>query len=280
MEGSDALVSDDVKYVFITGTERTPCAKRRCRRKQARVVNASLKDTADGTATTAESAVDGATSILVEIADLDSKELDWSLLSLIAEQKLDLELKHICAVTAATTNRPSTKETLPQSATVKSYVQQWECLAIGSGLPHRRRKSALVVSTAPLSKTATDPNGGINTLVKKTTLSVSKTRSRASVGHVTRVQSVKIGINRQHVHKLREGSAVASDDATSASMIRTRVGVWFVTTVPWIGITLQHASTRCRRRDSNDGSLLWTERHSLGWRLRIDTPRGSTLHQP
>ena len=56
MEESDALVSDDVKYVSITGTERTPCAKRLCRRKQARVVNASLKDIADGTATTAESA--------------------------------------------------------------------------------------------------------------------------------------------------------------------------------------------------------------------------------
>ena len=79
-------------------------------------------------------------------------------------------------------------------------------------------------------------------------MSVSKTRSRASVGHVTRVQSVKIGTNRQYVHKARKGN-VASGDATSASMIRTRVGVGFVTRVPWIGITLQHVSTRCRRRN-------------------------------
>ena len=64
MEGSDALVSEDVKSVSITGTDRTPFAKRRGRRKRARAVNAS-QDAADGTATTAESAVDGATSLLV-----------------------------------------------------------------------------------------------------------------------------------------------------------------------------------------------------------------------
>ena len=62
-------------------------------------------------------------------------------------------------------------------------------------------------------------------------MSVSKTRSRASVAHVTRMKSVKIGTNRQHFHKAREGN-VASGDATSASMIRTRVGVGFVTRVP------------------------------------------------
>ena len=112
-----------------------------------------------------------------------------------------------------------------------------------------------------------------------TTLSVCKSRSRASFRHVTRVQLVKIDTKRQHVHKAREGNG-ASGDATSASMIRTRVGVRFVTSVPWIGITLQHVSTRCRRRDSNDWSLLWTERHHLGLRLRIDTARGSTLYQP
>ena len=89
-----------------------------------RVANASPTDVAEGTATTAESAVDGATSLLVEIADLDSKELDWSLPSLIAEQKEYLNLKHICAMMAASTNRLSTQETLSQSATVKSYVQK------------------------------------------------------------------------------------------------------------------------------------------------------------
>ena len=144
--------------------------KLRCRRKQARVVNASPKDDADGTATTAESAVDEATSILVEMADRDTEELDWSLPSLIVEQTEDLELNHICAMMAASTNRPSTEETLSHSATVKSYVQQWECLAMRSGLPHRRRESASVVSTAPLLDTATDPNGEINTLVKKNAL--------------------------------------------------------------------------------------------------------------
>ena len=66
MKGSDALVSDDVKSVSITETERTPCVKRHCHRKRARAVNAS-KDAEDGTATTAESAVDGATSLLVEM---------------------------------------------------------------------------------------------------------------------------------------------------------------------------------------------------------------------
>ena len=101
MEGSDTLVIDDVKFVSITGTERTPCAKRRFRRKRARAVNASPKDAADGTATTAESAVNGATSLLIEMADLDSKELDWSLPSLITEQKEDLNLKNICAMMAA-----------------------------------------------------------------------------------------------------------------------------------------------------------------------------------
>ena len=97
-----------------------------------------------------------------------------------------------------------------------------------SGLLHRRRESESVVSTAPLPETATDPNGEINTFVKKnivTTLFVSKTGSRANIGHVTRVQSVKIGTNHQPVHKAREGSAVASDDMTSASTTRTRVGV-------------------------------------------------------
>ena len=168
-----------------------------------------------------------------------------------------------------------------------------------SELPHRQRESASVVSTAPLSETATDPNGGIDALVKKniltsddvdciqdpeqsqrvTTLTVSKTRSRANVDDLTRVQSVKIGNNRQHVHKAREGN-VASGDATSASMIRTRVGFVFVTRVPWISITLQHVSTRCGRWDSNDGSLLWTKRHRLGWRRRMETPWDSTLHQP
>ena len=141
MEGSVALMSDDVKSVSITGTERTPCAKRRCRRKRARAVNAS-QDGADGTATTAEFAVDGATSLLVEMADLDSEELDWSLPSLIAEQTEDLELKHICAMMAVPTNRPSTEETLPPSAIVKSFVQQWERLAMRSGLLHRRWESA------------------------------------------------------------------------------------------------------------------------------------------
>ena len=75
MEGSDALVSDDVKPVFIAATERTPCAKRRCCRKKARAVNVSPKDAADKTATTAESAVDGSTRFLVEMADLASEEL-------------------------------------------------------------------------------------------------------------------------------------------------------------------------------------------------------------
>ena len=226
MEGSDALVSDDVKSVSITGTERTPCAKRRCRRKRARAVNA-LQDAADGTATTAESAVGGATSLVVEMADLDSEELDWSLPSLIAEQKEDFKMKHICDMIAASTNRPSTEVIPLQSATVKSYVQQWECLAMRSELPHRRRESASVVLTAPLLEIATDPNGGINTLVKKNALTSDdvvcfQDPSRASVGHVTRVQSVKICTNRQHFRKAREGN-VASGDATSASMIRNRV---------------------------------------------------------
>ena len=118
MEGSDALVSDDVKSVSTTGTERTPCTKRRCHWKRARAVNAS-QDATDGTATTAESALDGATSLLVEMADLDSEELDWSLPSLITEQKEDLTLKHICAMMAASTNRLSLEETLPQSAAIK-----------------------------------------------------------------------------------------------------------------------------------------------------------------
>ena len=149
-----------------------------------------------------------------------------------------------------------------------------------SGLSHRRRESASVVSTAPLLETATDQNGGINTLVKKNTLTSDdvvcfQDPRRASVGHVTRVQSIKIGTNRQPVHKAREGNVV-SGDATYASMIRTRVGVCVVTRVSWIGITIQHVSTRCRRRDSNDGSLLWTKRHRLGWRLqgvRLSTNR-------
>ena len=97
------------------------------------------------------------------------------------------------------------------------------------------------------------------------TTSVSKTRSRANVGHVTRVQSVKIGTNRQHVHKAREGN-VASGDTTSASMIRTRVGVGFVTRVPRIGMTLQHVSTKMpltgqqRRESAVDGTTSpWVE---------------------
>ena len=90
-------------------------------------------------------------------------------------------------------------------------------------------------------------------------LSVSKILSRANAEHVTRVQSVEIGTNRQHVYKAREGRVVAKGDATSASMIRTRVGVELVRMVPWIGIILQDASTCCRRRDSNDVSLLWME---------------------
>ena len=73
---------------------------------------------------------------------------------------------------------------------------------------------------------------------------------------------------------------MASGDATSAFMIRTRVGVRLVTRVPWNVITLQHVSTRCRRRESNDGSLLWTERHRHGWRRRIETPWESALHHP
>ena len=68
--------------------------------------------------------MDEATSLLMAMADLDSEELDWSLPSQIAEQTEDLELKHIRAILAASTNRPSTEDTLPQSAKVKSYVQQ------------------------------------------------------------------------------------------------------------------------------------------------------------
>ena len=76
MEGSDVLVSDDVESVSITETERTTCVKRRCRRrKRAKAINA-LQDAADGTATNGESAVEGSTSFLVEMADLDSEELD------------------------------------------------------------------------------------------------------------------------------------------------------------------------------------------------------------
>ena len=96
MKGSDALVTDDVTSVSITETERTPCAKRRFhRKKRGRAVNASQKDAVDGTATTGESAVGGATSLVVAIADLDSEELDWSLPSLVVEQTEYLELKHI-----------------------------------------------------------------------------------------------------------------------------------------------------------------------------------------
>ena len=115
MNGSDALVSNDVKSVFSTGTEGTPCARRRCRRKKrAGAVCALPQDVVDGTATTGVSAVNETTSLLVKMADLDSEELDRSLPSLIAEQTEDF------AMMAASTNRPSTEETLPQSAAVKS----------------------------------------------------------------------------------------------------------------------------------------------------------------
>ena len=137
MNGSDALVRDEVKSVSITGTELTPCVKRRCYwKKRAGAVNAP-QDAIDGTAMTEKSAVDGKTSLLVEMADLDSEELDWSLPSLVAEQLEDLKLKHICAMIAASTKRPSTEETLLQSAAVKLYVQQWELLVMRSGLLHR-----------------------------------------------------------------------------------------------------------------------------------------------
>ena len=66
--------------------------------------------------------MDGATS-LVELAYLDTEELEGSLPSLLAEQTEDLELKYICARRAMSTNRPSMEETLPQSAAVKSCVQ-------------------------------------------------------------------------------------------------------------------------------------------------------------
>ena len=56
--------------------------------------------------------------------------MDWSLLSLVAEQTEDLKLKHICAMTSASTNRPSAEKSLSQSAAVKSIVQQKERLAM------------------------------------------------------------------------------------------------------------------------------------------------------
>ena len=216
MGGSDALVSDDVKSVSITGTERPPCAKRRCRRKRHEPLMRRRMPQTGQQLLTAESLMrrrmpQTGQQLLQSLLWTERHHFlwrwqiwtlrSWSLPSLIAEQTEGLELKHICTMMVASTNRPSTEETLPQIATVKWYVQQWECLTMRSGLSHRRRESASVVSTAPLLETATDPNGGINTVVKKNALTSDDVVSiqdpeQSNVGHVAMVQSVKIGTNR------------------------------------------------------------------------------------
>ena len=107
------------------------------------------------------------------------------------------------------------------------------------------RESTSVTSTASLCQIATDSSGEINTMVKKKHVLTSvdvvciQDRDRANAEHVTRAQSVEIGTNRQQVNKAREGSFVAKDDATSASMTRTTVGAECVTGVPRIGIIRQ-----------------------------------------
>ena len=92
--------------------------------------------------------------------------------------------------------------------------------------------------------------------------------------HLMTVQSVEIGTSRQHVHKAMEGSMVASDDATSACITRTRADVERVTRVPRIGIR-QRVFTRCRSRDSNDWRVCcwWSDITLSGdgeWRLQVE----------
>ena len=106
--------------------------------------------------------------------------------------------------------------------------------------------------------------GGINTLVKKKHVLTSddavciqhRSRNEGAISRDWHQSSTR--------SQEREGSVVASDDATSASMTRTRVNIGRVTRLPQIGIIRQHASTSCRRRNSNDGSLLWTDDIALG----------------
>ena len=130
---------------------------------------------------------------------------------------------------------------------------------------HAERASSLSTAvqvghfkTAPLWETATDPNGVINALVKNVF-----TNDGVVCIHDPE-QSQRLARNNGAISRdlhqpstrsqgeERKGSVVANDDASPESMTRFRIGFDRVTRVPRIVIIRQYASTRCRRRDSND----------------------------